>query len=39
MTLIKLAANVTASALLLGLAAFGAAALSGIGHRWVDILA
>ncbi|WP_295215935.1 endonuclease/exonuclease/phosphatase family protein [uncultured Brevundimonas sp.] len=38
MTLIKLAANVTASALLLGLAAFGAAALSGIGHRWVDIL-
>lgn len=39
MTLIKLAANVTGSALLLGLAAFGAAALSGIGHRWVDILA
>ncbi len=39
MTLIKLAANVTASALLMGLAAFGAAALSGIGHRWVDILA
>jgi endonuclease/exonuclease/phosphatase (EEP) superfamily protein YafD len=39
MTLTKLAANVTASALLLGLAAFGAAALSGIGHRWVDILA
>ena len=39
MTLIKLAANVTASALLLGLAAFGVAALSGIGHRWVDILA
>lgn len=39
MTLIKLAANVTASALLLGLAAFGAGALSGIGHRWVDILA
>lgn len=39
MTLIKLAANVTASALLLGLAAFGAAALSGIGHRWVEILA
>ena len=39
MTLMKLAANVTASALLLGLAAFGAAALSGIGHRWVDILA
>ncbi|WP_295207122.1 endonuclease/exonuclease/phosphatase family protein [uncultured Brevundimonas sp.] len=39
MTLIKLPANVTASALLLGLAAFGAAALSGIGHRWVDILA
>lgn len=39
MTLIKLAANVTASALLLGLATFGAAALSGIGHRWVDILA
>ncbi|KIC59003.1 endonuclease [Brevundimonas nasdae] len=39
MTLIKLAANVTASAPLLGLAAFGAAALSGIGHRWVDILA
>ena len=39
MTLIKLAANVTASALLLGLAAFGAAALSGIGHRWMDILA
>ena len=39
MTLIKLAANVTASALLLGLAAFGMAALSGIGHRWVDILA
>ncbi|WP_336980318.1 endonuclease/exonuclease/phosphatase family protein [Brevundimonas nasdae] len=39
MTLIKLAANVTASALLLGLAAFGAAALSGIGHRWGDILA
>ncbi|MFA4939165.1 endonuclease/exonuclease/phosphatase family protein [Brevundimonas sp.] len=39
MTLIKLAANATASALLLGLAAFGVAALSGIGHRWVDILA
>lgn len=39
MTLIRLAANVTASALLMGLAAFGAAALSGIGHRWVDILA
>ncbi|QSF55568.1 endonuclease/exonuclease/phosphatase family protein [Brevundimonas fontaquae] len=39
MTLIKLAANVTASALLLGFAAFGVAALSGIGHRWVDILA
>jgi len=39
MTLIKLAANVTASALLLGLAAFGVAALSGIGHRWVDIVA
>lgn len=39
MTLIKLAANVTASAVVLGLAAFGAAALSGIGHRWVDILA
>ncbi|SPU53585.1 Uncharacterized protein conserved in bacteria [Brevundimonas vesicularis] len=39
MTLIKLAANVTASALLLGLAAIGVAALSGIGHRWVDILA
>ena len=39
MTLIKLAANVTAGALLLGLAAFGVAALSGIGHRWVDILA
>ena len=39
MTLIKLAANVTASALLLGLATFGVAALSGIGHRWIDILA
>ena len=39
MTLIKLAANVTAGALLLGLATFGVAALSGIGHRWTDILA
>jgi endonuclease/exonuclease/phosphatase (EEP) superfamily protein YafD len=39
MTLIKLAANVMGSALLLGPAAFGVAALSGIGHRWIDILA
>lgn len=39
MTLIKLAANIAAGAVLAGLATFGAAALSGIGHRWVDILA
>lgn len=39
MTLIKLAANMMAGAVLAGLATFGAAALSGIGHRWVDILA
>lgn len=35
----RLAANLAAGAMLLGLAAFGVAALSGIGHRWVDILA
>ena len=39
MTLIKLAANVAAGVLLAGLATFGAAALSGVGHRWIDILA
>lgn len=39
MSLLKLAANLAASAILVGLSGFGVAALSGIGHRWVDILA
>ncbi len=39
MSLFKLTANVLAGLALAGLAVFGVAALSGIGHRWVDILA
>lgn len=39
MSLLKLAANVLACLVLIGLSVFGVAALSGIGHRWVDILA
>jgi len=39
MSLLKLAANVLAGLALIGLSIFGVAALSGIGHRWVDILA
>lgn len=39
MSLLKTAANVAASLALIGLASIGAAALSGVGHRWVDILA
>lgn len=39
LSLFRLLANLLAVAGFLGLAAFGAAALSGIGHRWVDILA
>lgn len=39
LSLLRLLANIVAIAGFLGLAAFGAAALSGIGHRWVDILA
>ena len=39
LSLLRLLANLAAIAGFLGLAAFGAAGLSGIGHRWVDILA
>lgn len=39
LSLFRLLANLLAIGGFLGLAAFGAAALSGIGHRWVDILA
>lgn len=39
LSLLRLLANLLAGAGFLGLAAFGAAALSGIGHRWIDILA
>ena len=39
MTLFKLTANVLAGVALAGLAVLGIAALSGVGHRWVDILA
>ena len=39
MSLLKTAANAAAGLALLGLATVGAAALSGVGHRWVDILA
>jgi endonuclease/exonuclease/phosphatase (EEP) superfamily protein YafD len=39
MSLLKLAANILACLVLIGLSLFGVAALSGIGHRWVDILA
>ncbi len=39
MTLFKLTANALAGVALAGLAVFGIAALSGVGHRWVDILA
>lgn len=39
MSLLKLAANVMACAVLIGLSVFGVAALSGVGHRWIDILA
>ena len=39
MGLLKLAANLAAGLGLAGLAVVGVAALSGIGHRWVDILA
>ena len=39
MSLLKLAANTAACLVLIGLAVFGVAALSGIDHRWVDILA
>ncbi|WP_395943176.1 endonuclease/exonuclease/phosphatase family protein [Brevundimonas sp.] len=39
MSLLKLAANVAACLVLIGLSVFGVAALSGIDHRWVDILA
>ena len=39
MSLLKTAANAAAGLVLLGLATVGAAALSGVGHRWVDILA
>ena len=39
MSLFKLAATLAAGLVFLGLSLFGVAALSGIGHRWVDILA
>lgn len=39
MPLLKLTANVLAGAVLAGLAAIGVAGLSGVGHRWIDILA
>ena len=39
MSLLKLTANLAAGSGLAGLAAFGVAGLSGIGHRWIDILA
>lgn len=39
MSLLKLAANLAAGLVLAGLSVLGIAALSGIGHRWVDILA
>ncbi|WAC60861.1 endonuclease/exonuclease/phosphatase family protein [Brevundimonas sp. SL130] len=39
MSLLKLAANSAACLVLIGLSFFGVAALSGIDHRWVDILA
>ncbi|MDQ1154019.1 endonuclease/exonuclease/phosphatase family protein [Brevundimonas sp. SORGH_AS_0993] len=39
MSLLKTAANLAAGLTLLGLATIAAAALGGIGHRWVDILA
>lgn len=39
MSLLKTAASVAAGLTLLGLATLAAAALSGMGHRWVDILA
>lgn len=39
MSLIRPIANLLAGASLAGLGLIGAAALSGVGHRWVDILA
>ena len=39
MSLLKLAANAAACLVLIGLSIFGVAALSGVDHRWVDILA
>lgn len=39
MSLLKTAANLAAGLTLLGLATIAATALSGVGHRWVDILA
>ena len=39
MSLLKPASNAAASLVLIGLSGFGVAGLSGIGHRWVDILA
>lgn len=39
MSLLKLAANAAACLVLIGLSIFGVAALSGMDHRWVDILA
>jgi len=39
MSLLKSAVNAAACLILIGLSLFGAAALSGIDHRWVDILA
>lgn len=39
MSLLKLAANAAACLVLIGLSIFSVAALSGIDHRWVDILA
>lgn len=39
MSLLKPASNAAASLVLIGLSGFGVASLSGIGHRWVDILA
>jgi endonuclease/exonuclease/phosphatase (EEP) superfamily protein YafD len=39
MSLLKLAANAAACLVLIGLSVFGVAALSGVDHRWVDILA
>ena len=39
MPLFKLTANALAGVALAGLAVTGIAALSGVGHRWVDILA